>query len=220
MNTPKSKPSPTRNDALIIEAKADEPQEQALARAILQPGIRHAITASSFGAKIMGTADNLPGIGDYATYISDVGKKAQAGDLAMASRMLAAQAVTLDNMFTELARRAALNMGEYIGASETYARLAMKAQGHCRATLEALAKLHQPREQTVRHIHVNEGGKAIVADQFHHHAGGGKELSGEQCHATGAIDDSTALPCPNPKRDAMPVPGGERPEAVSDARRE
>ena len=41
----------------------------------------------------------------------------------------------------------------------------MKAQSNCRTTLEALAKLHQPREQTVRHIHVNDGGKAIVADQ-------------------------------------------------------
>lgn len=38
-----------------------------------------------------------------------------------------------------------------------------------RATLEALAKLHQPREQTVKHVHVNEGGRAIVADQIHQH---------------------------------------------------
>jgi hypothetical protein len=37
-------------------------------------------------------------------------------------------------------------MSEYLDAAERYGRLAMKAQGNCRATLEALAKLHQPRE--------------------------------------------------------------------------
>jgi hypothetical protein len=87
---------------------------------------------------------------------------------------LAAQAITLDNMFTEFARRACLNMGEYVNATDTYARLALKAQSNCRATLEALAKFHQPREQTVRHVHVHEGAQAVVADQFHHHAGGDK----------------------------------------------
>lgn len=50
--------------------------------------------------------------------------------------------------------------------------MAMKAQSNARTTIEALTKLHQPREQTVRHVHVNQGGQAVVADQFHHHAGG------------------------------------------------
>lgn len=90
----------------------------------------------------------------------------------MASDILSAQAVVLDTMFTELARRASLNMGQYIEASERYMRLALKAQANCRATLEALGKLHQPREQTVKHVHLNEGGQAIVADQIHQHTGG------------------------------------------------
>ena len=77
----------------------------------------------------------------------------------MASRMLAAQAIALDSMFAELARRTANNMGEYVNAAERYGRLALKAQSNCRATLETLAKLHQPREQTVKHFHVNEGRK-------------------------------------------------------------
>lgn len=75
--------------------------------------------------------------------------------------------VTLESMLAELARRAANTMGEYINAAEHYGRLALKAQSNCRATLEALAKLHQPREQTVHHVPVNEGGQAVVADHFH-----------------------------------------------------
>ncbi|OYU35259.1 MAG: hypothetical protein CFE35_09710 [Novosphingobium sp. PASSN1] len=42
-----------------------------------------------------------------------------------------------------------------------YMRLALKAQAACRSTLEALARLHQPREQTVKHVHVSEGGQAV-----------------------------------------------------------
>jgi hypothetical protein len=41
-------------------------------------------------------------------------------------------------------------------------RLVLRAQANCRATLEALAKLHQPREKVVQHIQVNEGGQAIA----------------------------------------------------------
>jgi len=220
MTKPKSNSIVSKNDALVVEQSVKETDGEALARTILQPGIRHGLVASGFGAKTIGSGIDLPGIGDFATYISEVGKQAKSGDLAMASRMLAAQAVTLDSMFIELARRAAANMGEYINASDTYGRLALKAQGQCRATLEALAKLHQPREQTVRHVHVNEGGQAIVAEQFHHHAGGGKQITGEQSHATGAIGSSAALPCPDAGGDTMPVAGGQRPEAVPDARRD
>lgn len=54
------------------------------------------------------------------------------------------QAHTLDAIFNELARRAALNMGEYINATDRYLRLALKAQNQCRATLETLAAIKNP----------------------------------------------------------------------------
>lgn len=79
--------------------------------------------------------------------------------------MLLSQVVSLDTIFTDMARRAALNNGQYPDATERYLRLAFKAQSNSWATLEALAKLHQPREQTVRHVHVdNRGGQAVIAD--------------------------------------------------------
>jgi hypothetical protein len=64
-------------------------------------------------------------------------------------------------------RLLAWSMGTYSQATERYARLALKAQANCRATLEALARLQQPREQTVKHVHINQGGQAVVADHFH-----------------------------------------------------
>jgi len=89
----------------------------------------------------------------------------------------------------------ALNMGDYLGATETYARIAMKARTGSRQAIETLAKLHQPREQTVRHVHVNEGGQAVIAGEFHTHTGeqeNGK--SSEQPHALadGSLSGQTA----------------------------
>ncbi len=114
-------------------------------------------------------------------------------------------------------------MGEYLGATEIYARIALKAQAGSRAAIETLAKLHSPREQTVRHVHVNEGGQAVIADEFHHHTGGRENgKSNEQPHATGTGDTGAgpALPCPDPLGPAVPLASGERQRPVPDARRQ
>ncbi len=158
------------NTAPTDEQSPEETGPQALARTLLQPTLKNAVAASAFTGKMVGNESGLPTISDYTNHMQSVMRKAVDGDLAMASKILAAQAITLDSMFAELARRAALNMGDYINATERYGRLALRAQSNCRATLEALAKLHQPREQTVRHVHVSEGGQAVVADHVHMNA--------------------------------------------------
>jgi hypothetical protein len=80
-------------------------------------------------------------------------------------------------------------------------------------------KLHQPREQTVKHVHVNEGGQAVVADHFH--AGGrenGKTI--KQSHALGPAPSSAALPSPDPERDGVPIPSREGQAPLQNARRD
>lgn len=177
-------------DNNLRAAKRDgETQFKATARVMLRPDIRHGLTAAQLFQAQMTDTDFAPGLGDYADAIGQTADKAANGDLAFASRMLAAQAMTLDSIFAEMARRMAINMGEYLGAMESYARIAMKAQAGSRAAIEALAKLHQPREQTVRHVHVNEGAQAVIADQFHHHTGGSENgRICEQPHASGNDD--------------------------------
>jgi len=66
------------------------------------------------------------------------------GNLNDAEALLISQAFALDAVFASLAHRAQLNMGEYINAAERYMRLALKAQGQCRATLETLAAMKNP----------------------------------------------------------------------------
>jgi hypothetical protein len=71
--------------------------------------------------------------------------RAAKGETDQADGLLTSQAIALNAVFLEMSRRAALNMGEHMGAMETYMRLALKAQSQCRTTLEALAEIKNPR---------------------------------------------------------------------------
>jgi len=209
------------DSALQVDQSKDETGARALARKLLQPSFKSAVTASTIAKKALGDDMELPGIGDYIHCVQTAAKAAEKGDLSMASRMLASQAIALDSLFGELARRAALNLGDYPDASERYGRLALRAQGNCRTTLEALSKLHQPREQTVRHVHVNEGGQAVVADHFHNHAGGAANVeTNKQSLATGAAGSGPPMLGKDAQGNGVPIPFGEGTEAVPDARRD
>ena len=201
----------------------DETQRDAIARAMIRPSLRHGQLAAELGQIMVSQLpeEQWPGVAEYRKEACKIIVAAESGDIGIASQLLAAQAMTLDAIFTELARRSAINLGQHLDASERYMRLALKAQGNCRATLDALAKLHQPREQTVRHVHVNEGGQAIVADEFHSHSGGqGNGKVAEQPHAAraGAAGTGTALPGPDALRDGVSIAGREGESAMQDAR--
>ena len=114
-------------------------------------------------------------------------------------------------------RKAWHNAGEYPLAFDRYMALAMKAQSECRATLEALAKLHQPREQTVihKHVHVAPNGQAIIAEELHY-AGG--QIAGTADRAQAAAI-SPALSGPDPLGQPMLVADREGQAAVPNARR-
>ncbi len=104
------------------------------------PSVTGAVTMQAFKKKF-GVVDLMALIEATEVQIQAV----QDGDLKRTESMLITQAHTLDAIFNELALRAALNMGEYIGAMETYMRVALKAQSQCRATLETLAEIKNPQ---------------------------------------------------------------------------
>ena len=96
------------------------------------------------------------------TALAEQAKLASDGNLERAEAMLLIQAHTLDAIFNNLARRAALNAGEYLGACETYLRLALKAQSQCRATLETLATVKNPPPVAfVRQAHIAHGPQQV-----------------------------------------------------------
>jgi len=215
----KAKKSEPQSKAVKIEMKGKESEAETMARALTGPFLRHGVVSSDIATKLLGKIPGSPGFDDFGKAISAKADAIQKGDLVMANEMLTAQAVSLDALFAELARRGTMNLGEYPLAAERYMRLAFKAQANSRATLEALTKLHQPRVQTVRHVHVNEGGQAVVTDNFHHHEGVSKnDKTDGQPHATGAIGKSPALSSPDPLGNGVPIPGDKRTEKMPDAR--
>ena len=100
------------------------------------------LTAQMFGRPLAGGECDVTAMHGR---LMETAKDAEAGNMGRLERMLSAQAQTLNIMFTELARRAALNMGEHMQATEVYLRMAFKAQAQSRATVEALAEVKNPR---------------------------------------------------------------------------
>lgn len=72
----------------------------------------------------------------------------RSGNLSALENMLTAQAVTLNALFNKLAQRSGMNMGEHLGAADTYMRLALKAQSQCRSTIEAINEIKNPSSAT------------------------------------------------------------------------
>ena len=202
-------------DTLSVPSQPDKSEARNLADVALSAAANGMATTRLFAR---GSFGELPTTELFEAHI-DRCKTARDGDLKHQKVMLAAQADALNSIFTEMARRAALNMGEYLGATETYLRLGLKAQAQCRATIEALDSLTCGRVQTVKHVHVNEGGQAIVADQFHQHTGGRKNgKADEQPLATGTAGESPAMLGSDPQRNGVPIPSGEGQSPMPHAR--
>ena len=94
--------------------------------------------------------------------IRDQTNAMHSGDMKEIESMLFAQALTLQATFTALSRKAAANAGEYLAATDTYLRLALKAQGQCRATLETLANIKNPRPLAfVKQANISNGPQQV-----------------------------------------------------------
>jgi hypothetical protein len=188
------------------------------AKAAMTPHLRHGLVAKDLAGQTTGF-ESLQWAGVVDTY-ADRCADTRKGDLGSASNLLTSQAMTLDTVFTEMLRRAVANCGDYPEAADRYMRMAMKAQAQSRATLEALAKMHQPREQTVKHIHIdNRGGQAVVTDTVQ--AGGTKTENADQSYGpaySGAFGPS--LFGEDEAWHGVPVPGAEGQEAVPYTRRQ
>lgn len=121
-------------------------------------------------------------------------KAVHDGDLKNLETMLTSQAIALDTLFSSLAMRAKLNMGEYMNAAEKYMRLALKAQGQCRATVETLAAIKNPQpyiqNNKAQYQQVNNGtapseGNNQTNTRTHAHAGKNSK------NTNGLLEDKT-----------------------------
>lgn len=155
---------------------------------------------------------------ESASAVADLCGAVQKGDLSQLVTMLAAQALTLDAVFTDFSRRAFINSGEFLPAAEIYSNLALKAQGQCRTTVEALARLKRDGRQTVKVIHVHEGAQAVVAHTINQ--GGQIGKSRKQPHAKQLDAPVAPLRSAHQAGQQLFVPGFEGKAPLPNARRE
>ena len=125
----------------------------------------HQIVLSSNVLNAAGIAEwsKFAGDIDLVELIADLGNQTvlvQEGDMRPVEGMLYRQAKTLETMFVVLARRAACN--ENLKPYQINLQLALKCQAQCRATLEALAEIKNPRPVSfVKQSNVTSGPQQV-----------------------------------------------------------
>jgi hypothetical protein len=154
---------PSGPNVLTIAQPDGKSRERLLAELGFSAAVSNADTARAFAKGLTGELHFNDSIAVMREKVAQV----QRGDLSETEATLTAQAVTLDAIFNAMAKRAALNMGSHLNATESYMRMALKAQAQCRATLETLAEVKFPkaatfvRQQNVAYQQqVNNGGTA------------------------------------------------------------
>lgn len=154
----KPDPKPATGPRLEVDAPAGKSPERLTADLMIGGGAVNVYVASLFSKGTFGEVS----LTDSVKALNETTAAVKGGSLAAAEGLLVAQAVTLNAIFGELSRRASLNMGEYLGAMDTYMRLALKAQAQCRATLETLAAIKNPPVVFARQANINHGGQQQV----------------------------------------------------------
>ena len=124
----------------------------------------------------------------------------------------------------EAAMQCAKNMGEagFLPQAQAFGNLAVKFMRTYAAQVETLAKLRRGGEQVVKHVHVYEGGQAVVAGTVNNHRGGGvrfeNDAQSDAPATAGIAAPGAALPSPDEAGDLVPISGREREAALSHAR--
>jgi hypothetical protein len=120
--------------------------------------IAQMITHKSFG---------MTGIRECKDALQEQVDAAKEGDLSGLEGLLAGQAHALNLIFHECTRRAVINIGEHLGAMDTYFRLALRAQNQARTTIQTLAEMKNPRPVAfVQQANIAGGHQQVVNEGY------------------------------------------------------
>lgn len=147
------------SNKVYVDGKGkDQTNKRSIAQVGLSPVVTNAFTARNFISSVVGETD----ISDVIAVMREKVLAVNGGDLSGVEEMLITQAHALDSIFTEMAKRAALNMGEHLDATQTYMQLALKAQTQCRTTLQTLAEIKNPRPVAfVKQANISNGPQQV-----------------------------------------------------------
>ena len=154
-------------EVLTLHRKNKETDAQVIANAALSPICTGATTARKFSNSFTGEFGPNQGL---EAVLAEV-RLVQGGDMSGMEAMLVAQSLALNSVFSDMAGRAAGAIGKDIRRAEVFMRMALKAQQQCRATVETLADVKNPRSATfvkqqnnANHQQVNNGAGPPMKD--------------------------------------------------------
>jgi hypothetical protein len=157
-NSKRPAPEPaSKSSTLVNKLKPNQTPDVATAEMVVAGLASNTIATREWSTFPFGDVD----VTACLNAIVDSAERVNRGDLGDAEALLMAQAVTLNALFTHLAHRAQINMGEYLDAAERYMRLALKAQTQCRATLETLAAIKNPPTVFARQANIAHGPQQV-----------------------------------------------------------
>lgn len=147
----------SKANVLVVDKQPEKDKKQLHADMAVHPALMGAVVVQQFGKSHIGPLE----ISETLEAVLETTRKVKKGDMSGPEAMLVSQASALNSIFTELARRAGVNMGEYMGAMESYLRLALKAQAQCRATIETLAEMKNPPLVIARQANISNGPQQV-----------------------------------------------------------
>lgn len=150
-------PAKSNINELRIKGEEGKSEKRQIAEAGLSESILNSVTARKFNKVTIGDTD----LNETIYAMKEKIAKVNAGDLSNLEATLTAQTVSLNAIFNEMARRAAANMGEYMSATETYMRLALKAQSQCARTIEVISNMKNPPIVYAKQMNVANGNQQV-----------------------------------------------------------
>ena len=121
-----------------------------------------ATTLNAVTARIF--TKNTTGLTDISETIITAHEKVKAvnnGDLKDLEATLTSQVTSLNAIYGEMARRASINMSENLNATESYMRLALKAQAQCARTVEVIADMKNPAVIFAKQANIAQGNQQV-----------------------------------------------------------
>ena len=140
----------------MIKEKADsENAKNKKGRIVTSSAVMNAVVSESFSKDVIDAS--LLGIVDALKLNI---RAVQDGDMASMEAMLVGQAQALQTVFVGLALKATNQT--HLVQYTTFMNLALKAQSQCRATIEALAELKQPKQVAfVKQANISNGHQQV-----------------------------------------------------------
>ncbi len=150
-------PMVDKSRTIQVSLKPGENHDRAMAGIVARGMVTNASTVIRFEAH---EHEGLSLI-EMTRELEAQGAAVNRGDLASLEQTLTAQALSLNAIFGELARIAKCNIYTLPDVAERYLRIALKAQGQCRATVETLADIKNPPLVFARQMNVANGPQQV-----------------------------------------------------------